>query len=287
MTGWSSSTPNANTSGSSAPKAPGKASSGVSAASRSTAPGDVYVSDYGNDRVQEFSPTGAFIRKFGSAGTSAGQFLHPIGLAVDSSGNVWVLNSFGVIVQEFSQKAPTSRASARLARARGSSGAAGIAFSGGNLYISEWSNQRVQEFSTAGAFIRAFDEAGSGTGKSSLPWGIAARPLNGNLYVAEVGNDRVQEFSSAGTFIAAFGSAGSGAGQLSIPKGVAVSSAGNVFVADTGNERIQEWHSGRTPHLRSVLHRAEQHRTEASRNPKPSRWTRAGTSGSRTRAMTG
>ena len=99
----------------------------------------------------------------------------------------------------------------------------------------------MQEFSTAGRYIRAFDEAGSGTGKSSLPWGIATDPTTGNLYVSEVGNDRVQEFSCRGSFIAAFGSPGSGNTQFSGPRAVAVSSTGTIYVADTLDNRIEEW----------------------------------------------
>ena len=119
--------------------------------------------------------------------------------------------------------------------------ATGLAFSGGNLYISEALASRVREFSTTGTLLGTFDEKGSGTGKSSLPWGIATDPTTGNLYVTEVGNDRVQEFSPAGSFIATFGTGGQGAGQLSGAKGVAVGSSGAVDVADTANNRIEEW----------------------------------------------
>ena len=56
----------------------------------------------------------------------------------------------------------------------------GLAFSGGNLYVSEASPQRVQELSTAGAFIAAFDETGS------LPSGIARDPSTGDLDVSDI-----------------------------------------------------------------------------------------------------
>jgi len=109
--------------------------------------------------------------------------------------------------------------------------AGGLAISGGNLYVSE--QGRVQEFSTAGAPIRTFDEGGS-------PHGIASDPVSGNLYVDEPAKDRAQEFSATGGALASFGTAGSGSGQLSDPKGVAVGPAG-LFIADTGNGRIEEW----------------------------------------------
>ncbi len=49
------------------------------------ASGNVYVADFGNDRVQKFGPDGAFITKWGSEGTGDGQFAYqnPTGLAVD------------------------------------------------------------------------------------------------------------------------------------------------------------------------------------------------------------
>ena len=107
--------------------------------------------------------------------------------------------------------------------------------------MSEFSDSRVQEFSTSGEFIRQFDEKGSANGKSSLPWAIASDPTTGNLYVTDIGKNNVQEFSPEGSFITAFGSAGSGNEQFSGPKGVAVGATGKVFIADTGNGRLAEW----------------------------------------------
>ena len=49
--------------------------------------GNVYVSEYGNHRVQKFSSTGAFITKWGSVGSGDGQFnggVYPQGIAFDS-----------------------------------------------------------------------------------------------------------------------------------------------------------------------------------------------------------
>ena len=48
------------------------------------------VTDDGNDRIQKFTSDGKFITTWGSNGRGDGQFSRPEGVAVDSSGNVYV-----------------------------------------------------------------------------------------------------------------------------------------------------------------------------------------------------
>jgi streptogramin lyase len=65
--------------------------------------GDVYVSDSGNERVEVFSPTGHFIRQFGSSITGAsGHFLQPNALVVDPRGNVYVTDDEQNVVEKYS-----------------------------------------------------------------------------------------------------------------------------------------------------------------------------------------
>ena len=52
--------------------------------------GNVYVSDTGNFRVQEFTRTGRYVGQVGSFGTGPGQFTWPFDLAVDPGGNLYV-----------------------------------------------------------------------------------------------------------------------------------------------------------------------------------------------------
>ena len=189
--------------------------------------------------MQEFSSSGTFLKAFGSSAAGNGQLLSPGAVAIDASGNVWVLNGIGAQaggrIVEFS----SSGSFISQFGSKGTAGgqllyADGLAFSGGHLYVSEVSPQRVQELSTTGEFIAAFDEAGS------LPSGIATDPTTGNLYISDV-NGHVAQFSAAGSLIASFGSPGSGTGQLWGPQAVAVGSSGTIFVADTHNQRIEEW----------------------------------------------
>jgi DNA-binding beta-propeller fold protein YncE len=50
----------------------------------------VYVVDTDNNRVEKFDSNGNFITKWGSNGTADGQFDNPMGIAIDSPGNVYV-----------------------------------------------------------------------------------------------------------------------------------------------------------------------------------------------------
>ncbi len=220
---------------------------GISGVASNSA-GDVYVADQGNDRVQEFGPAGEHLRSFGTSALKGGQLLAPSAIAIDSSGDVWVLNPAGASgdrIVEFSSEGAELTKFGANGSGEGQLGQAyGLAISGGNLYVAEEANSRVQELSMSGDFIRAFDERGTGSGKSNLPYAIATEAASGELFVTEVGNERVQVFSAEGALITTFGSPGSGGGEFSDPKGIAAGSAGRVFVADTGNRRLQEWTVG-------------------------------------------
>ncbi len=61
----------------------------------------VYVVDKNNDRVQTFTNTSTFINSWGSTGSGNGQFLDPIGIAVDGDGNVYVTDWGNNRVQKF------------------------------------------------------------------------------------------------------------------------------------------------------------------------------------------
>ena len=64
--------------------------------------GDVYVADAANDRVEVFSPAGAFLFMFGVKGAASGQFEVPTSVTVDpATGNVYVEDFFNWRVQEF------------------------------------------------------------------------------------------------------------------------------------------------------------------------------------------
>jgi YD repeat-containing protein len=246
--------------------------------------GNVYVSDPGNNRVVEMSPSGGFVRAFGwgvspgatrknefqdcteyceagIVGSGAGQFNWPVGVAIDSSGNVWVAEANNQRIQKFN-------AEGKYLSTYGSTGTGGgqfngplnIAFVGSNLFVTDELNNRVQELTGTGAFVKAIgwgvsngEEklqvctsgcragiAGSGKGQFYSPIGLAA-DSTGDLYVVDGHDNRVQELTSEGSYLTQFGATGSGTGQLLEPYGVAVGPQGQIYVAEYANKRIQEW----------------------------------------------
>jgi sugar lactone lactonase YvrE len=63
--------------------------------------GNVYVADTWNNRIEEFSADGTFIRTFGEAGDGPGYFARPKGVSIDGDGHVWVADAMQDRVQVF------------------------------------------------------------------------------------------------------------------------------------------------------------------------------------------
>src|SRR5262249_30036336 len=72
------------------------------------------------------------------------------------------------------------------------------AVTGGEIYVVDTGNERVQVFGLDGTFKRAFGGHGSEPGKLLEPVGIALGK-GGRVYVADSGNARISVFASNGT----------------------------------------------------------------------------------------
>ena len=112
----------------------------------------------------------------------------------------------------------------------------GVAASGGEVFVCDRDNHRVQVFSREGVFLRQWGTEGGGEGQFRSPYGVAV--TEGLVYVADHGNERVQVFDVDGVFQLQWGSYGEEEGQFNCPAGVAVS-GGEVFVVDMRNHRVQ------------------------------------------------
>ena len=212
--------------------------------------GDVWVTDYAKDRIEEFTPEGTLLRIVGTKGTGNAQFEDPWGVAVnESTGNVYVTDSGNHRVEEFSQNGSFIRAFSKYVRYEipttyeNLQAPEGIAIdSQGNVWVADTQANKVIRFDGEGVSSELYERNRiEGAGFSS-PSGVAVE--GDTVFVADSGNNRIAEFSTEGLLQSEgqFGSAGSGPGQLSDPQGLTANpETGDLYVADTGNSRVQEF----------------------------------------------
>jgi sugar lactone lactonase YvrE len=72
--------------------------------------GHVFVGEAGNHRVQEFTEAGTFVEQIGTQGSEPGQLQlkYPLGLAINSAGDLWVTDSGNNRIEEWSAAAPAA-----------------------------------------------------------------------------------------------------------------------------------------------------------------------------------
>jgi sugar lactone lactonase YvrE len=211
------------------------------------AQGNLWVADANDNRIEEFSAQGVYLRQFGTKGPGNGQLNHPTAIAVAANGNLWVTDSFNQRVEEFTP------AGAYVAKF-GSPGPGNGQFAGtgpealaidyhGNIWVADTGGGRLEKFNEAGTFIRSVATHGKGPGQLGQPVGIAIAP-GGNVFVADWEDDKVAEYGEGGGFIRQFGSEGSEPGQLQNPTGIAIDSRGDIWVPDQNNGRVEEFNQG-------------------------------------------
>jgi DNA-binding beta-propeller fold protein YncE len=186
-----------------------------------------------------------FLAKFGSFGTTTAHFNKPEGIAIDASGNIWVVDDENHRVLKFDPSGAYLSSFGSFGTGDGQfNNPQGIAIdASGNIWVTDRDNDRVQKFDSSGAFLLKFGSNGTGNGQFDTPTGIAI-DSGGNAWVVDYENERVQKFNSAGVYQTKFGSGfGSGNGQFNNPTGIAIDSGGNLWVVDSGNHRVQKFNS--------------------------------------------
>jgi RHS repeat-associated protein len=241
--------------------------------------GNVWVVEYADNRISEFSASGAFIEtvgwgvsngeaklevcttgcKAGIAGAGKGQLAEPDGIAI-AGGDIYVVDSGNDRVEVLNEKGEWVTQWGSLGTGAGQFKIPlAIAVSSTNkVWVGDSINRRVQEFSSTGTFIEAIGwgvsngkaeyqvctsscQAGlKGSGNGQLSAIWGMAFAGSNLYVADTSNNRIEEFNEKSEYVAQFGASGKGNGQLEFPTGVAVSpTTGLLYVTDTNNNRMQ------------------------------------------------
>ena len=232
------------------------------------AAGNLYIADYGNNRVVRVDAAtgiltlvagnGAYAST-GDGGPATLASLHsPAGLAVDAAGNLYIAELAGYRVRKVDAQTGmiTTYAGNGTTVSSGDFGpavAAGIqqpialAFDPtGNLYIAEAGNNVRRVDAASGIITTALAK---GTSNFSGP-GWIAFDHSGNLLVSDSGLHKILRFNFttsmldtfAGDGTIAFNGDGTPAANSSIggnPAGIAVDPAGNVYVASSDLYRIR------------------------------------------------
>jgi cyclophilin family peptidyl-prolyl cis-trans isomerase len=247
--------------------------------------GNLYIADNGANVIRKVaglstaSPTISTV-----AGTGAGAYggdgglataaylNNPAGVAVDSSGDIFIADTANNVIREVNTSGVISTVAGT--GTAGNSGNGGLATaatlnepqsiavdSSGDIFIADTTNNVIREVLKATGNISTVAGGGTNTAASysGPPLGVQfAFPLaiaidaSGNLYVADTNNNVVRKITAVGTANAAISTiAGSGTGgdtgdggsataaELSSPLGVTVNAAGQVFIADGGNNAIR------------------------------------------------
>jgi hypothetical protein len=117
----------------------------------------------------------------------------------------------------------------------------GIAIHGGNVYVADGANDRIQVFDLDGTPVGEWGTTGPEDGQFQLVAGIAV-DSSGYVYTGSYEPDRIQKFSPwpDPDFITKWGGVENGSGPCDFAHAqkLAVDGAGNIFVADHLNSRI-------------------------------------------------
>ena len=227
-------------------------------------------------QIYDFTTIAGLATNIGSAdGTnSAARFNQPMGVAVDTNGNVYVADMFNDTIRKITPVGTNwvTTTIAGLAEhdgiADGTNSVArfewpyGVAVDAdGNVYVADTLNHTIRKIVPVGTNWVTSTIAGSsghhgttdGTNSAARfyqPYGVAV-DSGGNLYVADMANDTIRKITPVGTNWVVSTIAGqalnhgstdgtNNAALFYSPYGVALDSHGNMYVADTGNHTIRQ-----------------------------------------------
>jgi streptogramin lyase len=223
--------------------------------------GNVYVADYGNDKIRKITPSGA-------VSTFAGFYLFaPHGLAIDASGNIYVVDSDKI--RKISPSGDVSTLAGVIFYGSKDKDGDGLNASfnepygvavdaSGNLYVADTNNHKIrkivftqtiscEDVSTFAGTGGTGDANGAGASATfHFPAGLVV-DASDNIYVADSNSNKIRKISPSGdvSTFAGSGSQGdtdgvSSSASFRNPYGLAIDASGNIYVADANNYKIRK-----------------------------------------------
>jgi sugar lactone lactonase YvrE len=246
------------------------------------AAGRIYIADTGNNCIRKVGADG-IIRTVAGTGEEgylgdggaavSGKLSAPGGVAVDSSGNIYVADTGNHCIRKIDARGTITTISGDGTPSySGDGGAAtraelcaprGVAVDpSGRIYIADTGNNCIRMVDRSG-IITTIAGIGiplfSGEGRAAIsayldgPDGIAV-DSSGDIFVSDTLNQRVRKIGADGIIETVVGTgeqgdAGDGfpsaSAELHDPCGIAVDAFGNLFIADSRNDRVRKAGQGR------------------------------------------
>lgn len=177
--------------------------------------GNLYVSDSGNNLIRKITADGTVstLAGSGAAGKANGSgisasFNGPIGIAIDTDGNVYVADSYNNLIRKITP--------------------AGI----------------VSTF--AGNGVAGSTDGTGASASFKDPIGLEIDPY-GNLYVSDAQNNKIRKVTPQGVVTSITGQATPGnddgdlaSARLNTPFGIAIDADGNLYIGDTNNNLVRK-----------------------------------------------
>jgi len=197
--------------------------------------GNVYVADFGNDRIQKFDRDFTFLKEWGTHGELPSQFKQPGDVAVGAGDRVYVADTWNQRVQVFSSDGEYQKEWGDKYY-----GPRGIAAAPtGAIYLADTGNHMVRRFTPEGVQDLGIGKLGKAPGEFTEPVGMAIG-ADGRLYVVDNGNARLQMFDAGGVLLGQFDVDGWEQKVFSEPH-VAVAPDGTVWVSVPTRQLIRAY----------------------------------------------
>ena len=152
----------------------------------------------------DYNPDGERIGEWGAHGSAPGLLDGPCGIAFDSDGDIYIVDTGNDRVQKFTIDGEFLFAWGSIGTGDGEFNRPwGITIdSRGAVYVADWGNDRVQKFSPDGEHLLRFGGRDIDAGDLNHPANVAV-DSDGDVYVTDWGNNRVQIYEPDGESLAA------------------------------------------------------------------------------------
>lgn len=160
----------------------------------------------------------------------------PVGVALDSNGNLYVTDSVKAKIYKFSKDSEYLGALGdgvvEFQRP------AGIAIGRNDYkYVADVLANKINVFDNKDRFLREFPNSPE-INDLNKPVNISLDP-KGNVYVTDAFNFSIKMFDTSGNLVRTIGTVGDGPGTFARPKGVAIDSESHIYVVDANFDNFQ------------------------------------------------